>query len=84
MRQISAQLLDHDSLAELESGHRLELVQGGRTIAEIVPIGTTPEESGLTEQKRHQAFRRLKEIMDQGIDLGGLRISNRDELYERD
>lgn len=83
MRQISAKLLDRESLVELESGHRLQLVQGGKTIAEIVPIND-PQELEATEQRRLLAVQRLTEIMEQGIHLGGLKISNRDELYERD
>lgn len=83
MRQISAQLLDQESLRELESGHRLELVQSGKTIAEIVPLSSSnsSEHLDVNEQTRLEAIRRLKEIMDQGINLGGLRITNRDELY---
>jgi antitoxin (DNA-binding transcriptional repressor) of toxin-antitoxin stability system len=82
MRQIPAQLLDPESLGELKSGHRLQLVQGGRTIAEIVPVA----ESSLEEEEmRHaEAVRRLSEFLEKGIHLGGLRITNRDELYDRD
>jgi antitoxin (DNA-binding transcriptional repressor) of toxin-antitoxin stability system len=82
MRQISAQLLDPESLGELKSGHRLQLVQGGRTIAEIVPVA----ESFLEEEetRRLEAVRRLSEMMEKGMHLGGLRIANRDELYDRD
>ncbi len=83
MRQISAQLLDHDALVELESGHRLQLVQGGRTIAEIVPVSGA-NEVDAKEQKRLEAVERLMEIMERGINLGGLKITDRDELYERD
>jgi len=85
MRQISAKLLDHESLAELESGHRLQLVQGGRTIAEIVPVTDTfSSVQELNEANHREAVQRLREIMDRGIHLGGLRIANRDELYDRD
>ena len=82
MRQISAQLLDAESLGELKSGHRLELVQDGRTIAEIVPVvESSPEE----EEARHcEAVRRLSEFLEEGMHLGGVRITNRDELYNRD
>jgi|GEM_PF-4546459 len=82
MRQISAQLLDHESLVELESGHRLQLVQGGRTIAEIVPIVESSSEDGETQHL--QAARHLSIMLHKGMHLGGLRITNRDELYERD
>jgi antitoxin (DNA-binding transcriptional repressor) of toxin-antitoxin stability system len=79
MRQVSAQLLDPESLVELKSGHRLELVQGGRTIAEIVPVLT---EEAASEGERAAAVKRFTAWMDKGIDLKGLRI-DRDELYDR-
>ncbi len=84
MRQISAQLLDHDSLAELESGHRLELVQGGRTIAEIVPIEDSTTQEPQSDAEHLAAVERLSEMLQRGMHLGGLRIANRDELYDRD
>jgi antitoxin (DNA-binding transcriptional repressor) of toxin-antitoxin stability system len=85
MRQVSAKLLDRESLAELESGHRLQLVQSGRTIAEIVPVSDTVSSAEeLDEISHREAVQRLREIMDGGIHLGGLRIANRDELYDRD
>jgi antitoxin (DNA-binding transcriptional repressor) of toxin-antitoxin stability system len=82
MRQISAQLLDSESLGELKSGHRLQLVQAGKTIAEIVPVSESS--SGEEETQRLEAVRRLSEMMEKGMHLGGLRITNRDELYDRD
>jgi antitoxin (DNA-binding transcriptional repressor) of toxin-antitoxin stability system len=82
MRQVSAQLLDHDSLVELESGHRLQLVQGGKTIAEIVPVAESSFEE--EETRRLEAVRHLSEMLEKGMHLGGLRITNRDELYDRD
>ena len=91
MRQISAKLLDQESLVELKAGHRLQLVQGGHTIAEIVPVQESDSQSGSeladmppTEDERLAAVEQLRQMMHQGIHLGGLRITNRDELYERD
>jgi antitoxin (DNA-binding transcriptional repressor) of toxin-antitoxin stability system len=91
MRQISAKLLGQESLVELKAGHRLQLVQGGHTIAEIVPVQESTSQSAsefpdasLEEDERLAAVERLRQMMHQGIHLGGLRITNRDELYERD
>ncbi len=85
MRQVSAQLLDPESLIELKSGHRLQLVQGGRTIAEIVPA-LQSEESQFwkSEEERLSSGKELMDILHKGFDLGGFRIENRDELYDRD
>jgi hypothetical protein len=80
MRQISAQLLDPESLIELKSGHRLELVQGGKTIAEIVPVVI---EASVSEAEREAAMNRLRQWMDKGLDLGVV-WNGRDELYDRD
>ena len=45
MRQISAHLLDAESLAELKSGRHLQLVvESGRIIAEIIPVAESPSE----------------------------------------
>jgi len=85
MRQISAQILDEQALGELASGHRLELVRGGKRIAEIVPIAEAPESESIparTEAERLAAVERFTKWMDKGIDLKGLRI-DRDELYDR-
>lgn len=85
MRQVSAQILDETSLGELASGHRLELVRGGKRIAEIVPVTEEFSSQIESDDTAHRgAVRRLREMMDQGMHLGGLRIANRDELYDRD
>jgi hypothetical protein len=85
MRQVSAQILDETSLDELASGHRLELVRGGKRIAEIVPVNDEAEavSAAQTDAERRAAVERFVRWMDKGIDLKGLRI-DRDELYDRD
>jgi len=85
MRQISAQILDETSLDELASGHRLELVRGGKAIAEIVPVVDEIEfvSTPKTDAERRAAVERFMSWMDKGIDLKGLRV-DRDELYDRD
>lgn len=85
MRQISAQILDEQSLGELASGHRLEVVRGGKRIAEIVPIAESSSSPlKLNEGERQEAVQRLREMTGRGMHLGGFRIANRDELYDRD
>jgi antitoxin (DNA-binding transcriptional repressor) of toxin-antitoxin stability system len=64
---------------ELRAGHTLQLLQGGKRIAEIVPAA-----SQVSEQERIAAWNRFNALIEKGIDLGGLRIENRDELYERE
>jgi antitoxin (DNA-binding transcriptional repressor) of toxin-antitoxin stability system len=87
MRSISIQEFEKDPkacIAEAEAGQRLILLRGGKPVAEIVPASETDSTREAKEQKRLAAVRRLTEIMDKGVDLGGLRITSRDELYERD
>jgi hypothetical protein len=75
MRQIPADFLDPESLAELEAGRRLQIVQEGRSVAEIIPI--------LIDDAKHRAcVEGLRTIVDKGYDLGGVKV-NRDELYRR-
>jgi len=83
MRQIPAQVLDAESLEELESGNRLVLIRGGKPIAEIVPLALDPEDAAAKEQRRMEAAERLKAIMDKGFDMGVV-WNGRDELYDRD
>jgi prevent-host-death family protein len=87
MRSISIQEFEKDPkacIAEAEAGQRLILVRGGKPVAELVPASETQATQEAKEQKRLAAVRRLTEIMDKGVNLGGLKITNRDELYERD
>jgi prevent-host-death family protein len=87
MRSISIQDFEKDPkacIAEAEAGQRLILVRGGKPVAEIVPASETDSTQEAKEQKRLEALQRLVEMMDRGVHLGGLRIDNRDELYDRD
>jgi antitoxin (DNA-binding transcriptional repressor) of toxin-antitoxin stability system len=82
MRNVSIEELEEhtaDLISEVEAGHRLTLVRGGKAIADIVPREAEP-----TEAERAAAVAELLAMMRKGIDLGGLRIDNRDELYERE
>lgn len=89
MRQISIQEFERDPkacIAEVEAGHALTLLRAGKPIVEISPA---PQTNGLldgqlwkTEEERMAAGAELMQILRKGSDLGGLRIENRDELYE--
>jgi antitoxin (DNA-binding transcriptional repressor) of toxin-antitoxin stability system len=78
-----------DFVAKVEAGERLTLVRGGKTLADVVPRNGASDEAGLpkkwaTEEERLAAVEKFFAVLDTGLDLGGLRIENRDELYERD
>jgi antitoxin (DNA-binding transcriptional repressor) of toxin-antitoxin stability system len=92
MRSISIQEFEKDPkacIAEAEAGQRLILVRGGRAVVEINPgTGSTiePETPQLwkTEEERLAAGAELMKIMRKGFNLGGLKVTDRDELYDRD
>jgi antitoxin (DNA-binding transcriptional repressor) of toxin-antitoxin stability system len=78
-----------DFVAKVEAGERLTLVCGGKTIADVVPRNGTDAKADVTkkwasEEERLAAVEEFFAVLDSGLDLGGLRIENRDELYERD
>jgi antitoxin (DNA-binding transcriptional repressor) of toxin-antitoxin stability system len=81
IRKIPIDLLDDESLAELERGHHLLLVQGGKTIAEIIPNPASSETSAEpTSEKRQAAVDAFRAMLRQGFDLDGLKV-DREELY---
>jgi len=83
LRQISAQVLDDESLQELQSGHSLLLVRAGEPLAEIIPVAQQPRNAEEHGQDRLHAVQQLKEIMNQGFDMGVV-WNGRNELYDRD
>ena len=85
MRSVSIKELEEHTaelVAEVEAGNRLTLIRGGKAVAEVVPLTGTSIRP--TEAERAAAGERLIAIMEKGIDLEGIRIENRDELYERE
>jgi antitoxin (DNA-binding transcriptional repressor) of toxin-antitoxin stability system len=92
MRSISIQEFEKDPkacIAEAEAGQRLILVRGGKAVVEIAPgsqAALEPESAQLwkTEDERLAEGKELMKILRKGFDLGGLKITNRDELYDRD
>ena len=64
-------------LAEVDAGHEVIVTRRGKPVARIVPFARKE----LTPERR-AAIERMRALMKEGADLGGLKI-NRDELYDR-
>lgn len=85
MRNVSIQEFEEhpaELLAEVESGQRLTVIRGGKAVAEFHPV--VDSDASAKKIRRAEAGARLLALMEKGIDLGGLRIESRDELYERE
>ena len=67
-------------IAKAEAGETLTIVKDGRAVASIAPAPKAP----VSEKERQRAMRTLNEIMYHGYDMGGYKITSRDELYDRD
>jgi len=86
MRNVSIEELEKhtaDLISEVEAGHRLTLVRGGKPIADIVPRELSANIEP-TDEERERAGKELLEILHKGYDLGGFKITDRDALYDRD
>ena len=89
MRSVSVEEFEQDTqacIAEAEAGQRLVLMRGGKAVAEIGPAPEIEETGQLwkTEEERLAAGASLLARLKKGYDLGGFKIENRDELYDRD
>jgi antitoxin (DNA-binding transcriptional repressor) of toxin-antitoxin stability system len=92
MRSISIQEFEQDPkacIAEAEAGQRLVLVRGGKAVVEITPsagsiVSSEPVQAWNSEEGRLAAGEELLKILRKGFDLGGSKMANRDELYDRD
>jgi hypothetical protein len=86
VRQLEISVLDEESVRELSSGQRVQLTFGNVTVAEIVPteLAALANQQRQKEEARNHSRTALLEIMNRGIDMGGFKITNRDELYDRD
>ncbi len=89
MRSVSIEEFERDTegcIAEAEAGQRLILMRGGKAVAEIGPAPEVEETKQLwtSEEERRAAAAKFLAILDKGYDLGGFKIENRDELYDRD
>jgi antitoxin (DNA-binding transcriptional repressor) of toxin-antitoxin stability system len=84
MRNVQlAEAEDHlaDLVCEAEAGESLTILRGDKPVARIIPFraDTAPDES-----QRQAAVQRLIALMERGIDMGGFKIANRDQVYDRD
>ena len=77
MRQVSAEFLREVDIVELKAGRPLLMLSKGRPVAEIIPA--TEINASLAANVEE-----LMMLLQKGFDLGGARMGNRDELYERD
>ena len=86
MRELHLDVLDEESIHELARGERVRLMLDDSTVAEIVPINSSllAERETQTERQRRKAIEELRALMVSGVDMGGYKIKNRDELYDRD
>ncbi len=86
MRQVQLELLDDHSIQQLAAGERVQVVLKNVTVAEIVPVDPAALSAQQEEKERLRlaARERLLETLRKGYDLGGFKITNRDELYDRD
>ena len=66
-------------VSEAEAGTSLTILRAGKPVAQIIPF---PQPDVATAE-RQQALIHLRAIMEHGYDLGGLKIGNRDQLYDR-
>ena len=69
-----------DLIAEAEAGQTLMILRANKPVARIVPAQATETVASSDQEDAHQELLR---IMNHGYDLGGLKITNRDELYDR-
>ena len=65
-------------VAEALAGEPVVLTEDGRTVARIVP-----HETLVSKEEHAAAVERLMVLLNEGFDLGGVRIHDRDELYDR-
>jgi prevent-host-death family protein len=67
-------------IADVEAGDEVVLTRRGRPVARLSPEPSTPLRKGSPEWQA--AYERMMKRLNEGVDLGGLRV-DRDELYDR-
>ncbi len=65
-------------LREAENGKTVTITRNGRPVARLEPVDLRPK----SEEERKAAHKRLMELLDKGLPLGGRRYT-RDEMHER-
>jgi prevent-host-death family protein len=63
-------------LREAEEGEEIIITRNKQPVARLTPINVKRD-----EKRRAAAWRRIKKLMDEGLDLGGRRWT-RDELHD--
>jgi antitoxin (DNA-binding transcriptional repressor) of toxin-antitoxin stability system len=84
MRTVSVQELEAHSeelAAQVQAGQRLTLMHGGKTIGDIVAHEPEGKKS-VSEEERLATVEELMQSLRQGWELGGLKMVDRDALYE--
>ena len=88
MRQV--QLSEDDQqlatlVGEVEAGESVTILRGERPVAQIIPFPGAKGQQGFTNRdallKREAAIKRIREIMEQGIPMGGV-PPTRDEMHD--
>jgi antitoxin (DNA-binding transcriptional repressor) of toxin-antitoxin stability system len=86
MRTVSVQELEahtDELTAQVQAGQRLTLVHGSKTIGDIVPHEPA-RKKWASEAERIAAVEEMMTFLRKGVDMGGFKITDRDELYDRD
>lgn len=74
-------------IAEAETGHKLAIMRGTKAVAvaETTPIFDLDQTQQLWKTEESNSAQALSSsLFKEGYDLDGFRITNRNELYERD
>ena len=66
-------------VSEAEAGETVTILRDGKPVAQIIAF----PKAKVSDAERQQAIEGLRTIMDHGYDLGGLKITSRNELYDR-
>ncbi len=85
MRSVPVEMAGRDFftlIREIESGERFMITRNGEPIARLEPCGASASEK-MEDPGYEAAYRRMVANMRKGAHLGGLKIGNRDEIYER-
>jgi prevent-host-death family protein len=69
-------------LKEAENGKTITITRNGKPVARLVPAPIPAPVESMSEEERKAAHKRLMDLLDKGLDLGGRRFT-RDEMNER-
>ncbi|HTO82572.1 MAG TPA: type II toxin-antitoxin system prevent-host-death family antitoxin [Methylomirabilota bacterium] len=64
-------------LTEVAAGEEVVITRRGKPVARLLPVA-----DAKSSKRRQAAIKRMVEMMNRGLDLGGLTFK-RDELYDR-